>query len=205
MVLSDFFTTVYVHFDKAFKTFNEKQERAKANRSSNNEQIAKRYNLDDCRFCFAIPDGLTQKLEYTNLIRAAFKEAGFLKEDDDSNRLIFVNDAVAAGYDCLSAPRFFSGIELESNCLVADIGYDSAKFSVIRAQTTDATSIVVSSESSGIAGYRSLGDKFKNYLTDRSETFNLDITEPEQIDIVVGSFEKYQKVTYLLYSVRTRN
>ena len=201
MVLSDFFKAVYANFVKAFKRLNEKQEKAKANRPSSNEQITKPYDLDDCRFCFAIPDGLTQKLEYTNLIQAAFKEAGFLKEGNNSNRLIFVNDAVAAGYNCLSAPRHFSGIEVESNCLVADIGYDSAKFSVIKAQTIDATSVIISSESSGIAGYWSVGDKFKTYLTDRSETFNLDITKPGQINFVVDSFEKYQKVIYLLYLV----
>ncbi|KAI8644422.1 hypothetical protein BD408DRAFT_401145 [Parasitella parasitica] len=180
LVLFNFFEAVRANFEKVFLELN--------------KDAAKSYTLDNCRFCFAVPDSLKGRLEYTGLIREAFKRAGFLKEDDDDNRLIFVCDAVAAGYNCLATPRIFSGIELEKSYLVADIGYDSAKFSVIKAQTTEAGSFVESVISSGTKGYRSLNDNFRSYLVEKSETLGLDITNLRQLDQIVESFEKYEKV-----------
>ncbi|CEP09547.1 hypothetical protein [Parasitella parasitica] len=180
LVLFNFFEAVRANFDKVFV--------------ERNKDAVKPYSLDDCRFCFAVPDSLRGKFEYANLIRDAFKKTGFLKQDDDDNRLIFVSDAVAAGYNCLATPRIFSGIELEKNYLVADIGYEAAKFSLIKAQTTEAGSVVESVNSSEAKGYRSLSDNLRSYLVEKSETLGLDITNTRHLDQIIDSFEKYEKV-----------
>ncbi|KAK4519285.1 uncharacterized protein ATC70_009517 [Mucor velutinosus] len=197
LVLSDFFKATRTHFENAFKRFNEKldktQEQKQKACNPKTAAATKHYSLGDCRFSFAVPDGLACKSEYTNLIRKAFVQAGFLKQEDVANRLIFVSDAVAAGYSCVHAPQNFSGIELDTNYLVADLGYDSTKIAIVQAQKTAATSTVLpSAHETAIAGYGSFSDNFRKYITERSDTFNLDATQPEKVDLFVAAFETYK-------------
>ncbi|KAL0142018.1 hypothetical protein V8B55DRAFT_1494326 [Mucor lusitanicus] len=203
LVLSDFFKAVYTHFEKAFKRFNDRLDKASKKQTTCESKpvtgdvaaaAAKQFSLDDCRFSFAVPDSLACKSEYTNLIRKAFVQAGFLRPEDDTNRLIFLTEAVAAGYSCIHASQSSSGMELETNYLVADLGYDSTKLAIIQAQRTGATSSVLpSTHENTAAGYRSLSDNFRRYITERSDRFSLDIDQPEEVDLYVDAFEKYRK------------
>jgi hypothetical protein len=197
LVLSDFFKAARTHFEDGFNWPKEKRGKAyEQNQKACKSKSVKYYSLNDCRFVFAVPDSLACKSEYTNLIRKAFVQAGFLKQDDDDNRLIFIDDAVATGYSCVYAPQNFSGIELDTNYLVADLGYDSTKFAIIQAQKTAATSSVLpSTHEKKVAGYRSFSDNFRKYITERSDTFDLDITQPENVALLVDAFENYKKVS----------
>lgn len=203
LVLSDFFKFVYAELSNASIKPNEKQKRPEAHSSSaNKRQPTKPYSIDDCRFCFTVPDGLSNTLEYTDLIRAAFKQAGFLKKEDGDNRLIFVNDAVAAGYHCLTKPIFFRSINIDSNYLLVDLGYGLTKFSVIKAKKTEATSSVQSlSNVNGNVGYRGFSENFRNYLIKESETLGLDAANTEEIDKIVASFDAYKKVYFMTISL----
>ncbi|KAF1797751.1 hypothetical protein FB192DRAFT_1395952 [Mucor lusitanicus] len=216
LVLSHFFEAVYSHFEKAFKRFNDRLDKASktqptgdskpatgdavdavdaaATTTATTATAAKRSSLDDCRFSFAVPDSLACKSEYTNLIRKAFVQAGFLRQGDDTNRLIFLTEAVAAGYSCIHAPQSSSGMELGTNYLVTDLGYDSTKLAIIQAQRTGATSSVLpSTHENTAAGYRSLSDNFRRYITERSDKLGLDIEQPEEVDLYVDAFEKYRR------------
>ncbi|CAO0798862.1 unnamed protein product [Mucor circinelloides] len=193
LVLLDFFKVVRTHFENAFDKFNVRWDKAQEHNTCKSKPAVKHYSLDDCRYCFAVPDGLDCRSDYINLVRKAFEQAGFLKEEQH-NRLIFVNDAVAFGYSCIAAPQIYSGIELENKYLVADMGYDLAKFSIIQGSRTAATSFVIPSTSKDkVAGYRSFSENFRNYIAERSETFNVDTSKPDEIDMFVAAFEKYKK------------
>lgn len=217
-VLCDFFSATRTPFENAFEKLNEElkkpyeklkklyekalEQKATADAASTTGDVAsappvpKYYDLDDCRFCFAVPDSLDCKTEYTDLIRKAFVDAGFLKQDDDANRLIFVSDAVAASYSCVHAPQNFSGIEPATNYLVVDLGHDSAKFAVIQAEKTVATSTVLPClRKSKVAGHRSFKDDFIKFVTQRSDTFGMDITQPEEVDAWADAFETYKTVS----------
>lgn len=205
MVLSDFFKATRTRFENAFKFKEEQeneQEKAEPTAACTTDAAPTkapapiRYSLDDCRFCFAVPDSLACKTEYTNLIRKAFVEAGFLKQDDAFDRLIFVTDAVAASYSCVHAPQGFSGIQPDTSYLVVDLGYDSAEFAVIEAQKTAATSTVLPRlHESKAAGYRSFSDNFRKFVTQRSDTLGVDSTQPEEVDMLVEAFEEYRTVS----------
>ncbi|KAL9540659.1 hypothetical protein MBANPS3_009558 [Mucor bainieri] len=210
LVLSDFFEAARIRLEDAFRKFNEKLDKAQEQKQKDCEELksvnaadislgttpatAKRYSLDDCRFTFAVPDDLACKSEYINLVRTAFEQADFLKPEADANRLIFVTDAVAAGYSCVHAPQSSSGIELYTNYLVVDLGSDSTKLAIIQAERTAATSSVLpATYETTVAGYHSFNSNFRKYITERSDAFNLDVTQLEEVDLFVDAFEMYRK------------
>lgn len=176
-VVADFLKAIYKIFENFLRGMKEYEPNNKETR-----------NMDSCRYCFAVPDGFAYATEYTKLIRTAFIAAGFLNpydKEEKQDRLLFVNDAVAAGYDVLLLSRKESGIKDKCNYMLCDIGYYSIKYSIIKAKSTNAMSSVMSLCSNGLPGYSNLNKRFK-----KSSKQNLAVVNTERNCRVIESLEE---------------
>ncbi|CAO3617648.1 unnamed protein product [Mucor fragilis] len=192
LVLKDFFQAVRAHLESAFKKFNEKLNETHEHSNLQPKQETRHYSLDDCRFYFALPDNLSCTEQYADILAKAFKQVGFLKEEDSDNRLIFMNDVSAVGYNYLPMNQIGGG---DTNCLVVDIGFKAAKFSVVQCkQTVRAKSVLQLGKPNVMSGYGEFSDNFRNYITSISLPHDSDISQHEEVDALVAAFEGYQKV-----------
>lgn len=187
MVLSDLFTNVYSNL-KLFRLRVKEESQTIVDKPKRNP-----INIEKCRFVFAVPDGSDNSEQYIQLVYYAFKRAGFLKQGDKDDRLIFVNDSIAAGYTCLVAPKSISTLERISNHFLCDIGYNSIKIAKINAQSTDERS-EITCLNVNLPGYSDLDERFKKCLQGNDNVFCLDILDKVSFEAIIKLFSDYEKV-----------
>jgi hypothetical protein len=122
-----------------------------------------KFNLDRCRYCVSGPSDTN----YKSLIRRACIDAEIIKEDDPQDRLMFVSDAEAMGYNIISRHD-----RAEFNCgykyIVCDINHHFVNFALITVDATESTSSVeaIVSNVSDIQGWDTLEKRYRTYLQD---------------------------------------
>ncbi|KAL9549396.1 hypothetical protein MBANPS3_005218 [Mucor bainieri] len=186
LVLRDFFHAVRIQLENAFKRWIERQE----GNYSQLESESAPCSLDECQFYFALPQGLSSKSQYVDLVAKAFKQAGFLKKDDYDNRLGFLDDNIAVGHSCLAT--FQKVGDRDTNYLVVEIGHKTFEFGVIQCRKSTLTSSVSQiTDTKVMKGYYKFSDNFRNYIT--SMPGELDISQTDETDALVAAFERLQK------------
>ncbi|GAA5809044.1 hypothetical protein MFLAVUS_002447 [Mucor flavus] len=143
------------------------------------------FKLENLGYCLSCPTSLN------GFFADCFVEAGITEKDN----LVFVSEAEATAFHCLSLDRLTTKIVPDQTYFVYDIGHSSFRVSKIEADSIESFSEVKFVSEEQEKGSMALEKSFENYLTENKSTLNLD---ESIISILVEQFVKEIKSSFII-------
>ncbi|MBM6388165.1 MAG: hypothetical protein JSY10_30195 [Paenibacillus sp.] len=154
----------------------------------NSYEFEQDFKLENLSYCLSCPTSLN------DFFADCFVKAGITEKDN----LVFVSEAEATAFHCLSINRLTTKIVPDQTYLVLDIGHSSFGISKIKADSTENFSKVeLISEELG-KGSMVLENSFRDYLIKNKSQLNLN---ESIISKLVETFVKEIKVSQLLFFI----